>query len=120
MSATKTYTGGCHCGAVRFEADMDLSGTAITCNCSMCSKMGSVLAFVPATQFRLLSGDEALTDYQFNKKVIHHLFCSKCGIRSFARGAMPDGTPVAAVNLRCVDDVDVSTLKTHQYDGKSV
>ncbi len=120
MSATKTYTGSCHCGAVRYEADMDLSGPAITCNCSMCSRMGSVLAFVPQTQFRLLSGEDVLTDYQFNKKVVHHLFCSKCGIRSFARGAMPDGTPIAAVNLRCVDGVDVSTLQTHHYDGKNM
>jgi hypothetical protein len=119
MSETKTYTGGCHCGAVRYEVDLDLSGPAITCNCSMCSRMGSVLAFAPAAQFRLQSGEDALTDYQFNKKVIHHLFCSKCGIRSFARGAMPDGTPTVAVNLRCVDDLDVSTLATQQFDGKN-
>ena len=67
------YTGGCHCGKVRFEVDMDLK-EVISCNCSMCAKRGSLLAFVPEENFTLLSGEDALTDYQFNKKVIHHLF----------------------------------------------
>jgi hypothetical protein len=112
-----TYTGGCHCGKVRFEITADLA-KAITCNCSLCSKRGHVLSFLPAEQFKLLSGEEALTDYQFNKKIIHHLFCSICGVGSFGRGEGPHG-PTVAVNLRCLDDVDLKTVEITEFDGKS-
>ena len=70
-------------------------------------------------KFKLLQGEEALTDYQFNKEVIHHFFCSTCGIRSFARGTGPGGNEMAAVNVRCLDDVDLDSLKIKQVDGKS-
>lgn len=115
----KNYTGSCHCGAVRYEVELDLSKPVVACNCSMCSRMGSRLAFAPATSFRLLSGEENLSDYQFNKRVIHHLFCKTCGIRSFARGVAPDGSPTVAVNVRCLEGVDADTLETFRYDGKS-
>ena len=118
MPETKTYTGGCHCGKVRYEVTMSLD-RIISCNCSICSKTGTLLAFVPADQFELLSGEGDLTDYQFNKKQIHHLFCSTCGVRSFARGKGPDGKEMRAVNVRCLDDVDISTLTPMQFDGKS-
>jgi hypothetical protein len=119
MTKNKTYTGGCHCGKVRYEVAMSLD-RIISCNCSICSKTGTLLAFVPADQFKLLSGENNLTDYQFNKKVIHHVFCSTCGVRSFARGKGPDGAEMRAVNVRCLDDVDVSTLTPMQFDGKSM
>lgn len=119
MANLETYTGGCHCGKVRYDVKMDLKGPFITCNCSICSKTGTMLAFVPVDQFTLKSGSEALTDYQFNKKVIHHLFCSTCGIRSFAKGTGPDGKEMAAINVRCLDGVDPSSLTTMAYDGKS-
>ena len=119
MAETKTYQGSCHCGKVRYRVDADLSGELITCNCSMCRRMGSVLTFVPASQFTLEQGEDSLTDYQFNHKVIHHVFCKNCGIRSFARGAMPDGTPTVAINVRCLDGVDIQSLKTQQYNGAS-
>lgn len=110
--------GGCHCGKVRYAVEIDLEHL-ITCNCSICGKTGSILAFAPADKFQLLSGEGSLTDYQFNKRVIHHLFCSTCGIRSFARGTNPDGTASVAVNVRCLDGVDVHALKIEtQYDGK--
>ncbi len=115
---TTHYTGGCHCGAVRFEVDTDLSST-ITCNCSLCGKTGMILNFVPASSFTLLQGEEALTDYQFNKKVIHHVFCKVCGIRAFGRGMSPDGSPTIALNARCLDGVDITELTPHAYDGKS-
>ena len=117
MAETKTYQGSCHCGKVRYRVDADLSGDLITCNCSMCRRMGSVLTFVPASQFTLEQGEDALTDYQFNHKVIHHLFCKHCGIRSFARGAMPDGTPTVAINVRCLEGVDLKSVKTQEYNG---
>jgi hypothetical protein len=115
----KTYTGGCHCGAVRYRVTAKLDGV-LTCNCSICSKTGTMLTFVPAAQLELLSGADALTDYQFGKKTIHHLFCSRCGVRSFARGKLPDGTEMAAVNVRCLDDVDLAALPVRQHDGKSI
>ncbi len=119
MTDPRTYTGGCHCGAVRYRVTTKLDG-ALTCNCSICSKTGTMLTFVPAAQLELLSGGDALTDYQFGKRTIHHLFCSRCGVRSFARGKMPDGTEMAAVNVRCLDDVDLAALPIRQHDGKSV
>jgi hypothetical protein len=119
MSEQRTYTGGCHCGAVRYRVTMAI-GEAITCNCSICSKTGTMLAFAPAAKLELLSGEDALTDYQFGKKRIHHLFCKRCGVRSFARGAMPDGSPIAAVNVRCLDGVDLDAVPTRRHDGRSV
>jgi hypothetical protein len=85
----------------------------------MCGRAGTLLTFVGATQFELLSGEDALTDYQFGKKRIHHLFCRHCGIKSFARGTRPDGAAMVAVNTRCLDGVEVGTLSVHQFDGRS-
>lgn len=118
MTEPKTHTGGCHCGRVRYEVKMDI-GNVISCNCSICSKTGTLLAFVPASEFKLLSGQEGLTDYLFNKEVIHHLFCATCGVRSFATGTTPDGVEMRAVNVRCLDDVDLSALTITAIDGKS-
>ncbi|HET7754920.1 MAG TPA: GFA family protein [Anaeromyxobacteraceae bacterium] len=119
MADTTTYTGGCHCGAVRYRVSMKLD-RAITCNCSICSKTGTVLAFAPAAQFELVSGADVLGDYQFGKKRIHHHFCSRCGVRSFARGAMPDGSPMVAVNVRCLDGVDLAAVPVQPFDGRSL
>ena len=119
MAETKTYTGGCHCGAVRYEAAADLSAPVISCNCSICSKKGYLLSFVPAAQFKLLSGEDSLTDYQFNKKVIHHLFCKVCGVESFAGGVGPGGAEMRALNVRCLDGVDPDALTLQKVDGRS-
>lgn len=118
MSETKTFTGGCHCGQVRYEVTTALT-PVISCNCSICTKMGSILTFVPKDAFKLLAGEGSLSDYQFNTKKIHHLFCKTCGIRSFANGKAPDGSDVVAINVRCLDDVDVSKLEPMPVDGKS-
>jgi hypothetical protein len=119
MSDLTTYTGGCHCGTVRYEAEADL-GHVIACNCSICQKHGLLLTFIPAAQFRLLSGEDALGEYLFARKTVHHLFCRTCGVESFARGSMPDGAPVVAVNVRCLDDVDIGQLSPTPFDGKSL
>jgi hypothetical protein len=118
MPDSKTYTGGCHCGKVRYAVTTDLK-TVISCNCSICTKRGSLLTFVPATQFKLVSGQDNLTDYQFASKTIHHTFCKSCGIESYATGAMPDGTKMAAINVRCLDGVDLASLAPTPFDGKS-
>jgi hypothetical protein len=114
----KTYSGGCQCGNVRYEVDLDLAGV-MACNCSRCQRLGSLLAFAPAGSFTLLKGEDAMTDYTFNKNVIHHLFCATCGIQSFARGTAPDGREMAAINVRCLDDVDIDALPVQKIDGRS-
>jgi hypothetical protein len=114
----QTYSGGCQCGAVRYEVAADIQGL-VACNCSRCSKLGSLLAFAPADDFKLISGDGATTEYRFNKHVIHHLFCSTCGIQSFARGKRPsDGADVIAINVRCLDDVDPDSFPVTKVDGR--
>lgn len=118
MADPITYAGGCHCGAVRFETTADLSQT-IACNCSICAKAGYVLTFVPETAFKLIKGQDVLKDYQFAKKHIHHVFCATCGIHSFGHGKAPDGSEMYAINARCLDNVDVTTLSPAPYDGKS-
>ncbi len=119
MSNAKTYEGGCHCGKVRYQVDLDLSGKVVSCNCSMCGKKGTLLTFAPSDNFKLLAGEDNLTHYHFNKKVIDHNFCSTCGVTSFARGKMPDGKPMVAVNARCLDGVDPQKLDIQQFDGAS-
>jgi hypothetical protein len=113
------HRGDCHCGRVRYEVETDLQ-PVMSCNCSICQKRGALLTFVPAARFTLRSGDDNLTDYQFNKKIVHHLFCSHCGVGSFARGTGPDGSAMIAVNVRCLDDVDPAALSPMAFDGKSL
>lgn len=116
------HTGGCHCGAVRYEVDIDLTQPLTECNCSICGKSGSRLAFVPAGQFKLLSGEGSQADYLFHKKHIHHLFCRTCGVRSYASGATPDGGTMYAINVRCLDDIDLEATAKNvkMFDGKSL
>ncbi|QIK96303.1 GFA family protein [Sphingomonas sp. HDW15A] len=114
-----SVTGGCHCGAVRFEAEVDTS-SGIECDCSYCSKSGNLLAFTGADSFRPTSGMGDLTDYRFNKKVIAHLFCKHCGIGAFGRGTGPDGREMAAINLRCVDGIDLDKVERKPFNGAAL
>ncbi|MDB4942207.1 MAG: Gfa-like protein [Labilithrix sp.] len=118
MSEARVQTGGCHCKKVRYEVKV-AADSAIACNCSMCTKKGTLLTFADEASFTLHSGEDNLTDYLFNKQVIHHLFCKTCGVTSFARGKMPDGTPMVAINVRCLDDVDPEKLTIKHVDGRS-
>jgi hypothetical protein len=106
----KAYQGSCHCGAVRFEADIDLAAGTFKCNCSICYKTRAWLAAVPADAFRLLAGEESLRDYQFGKRQIHHKFCAQCGVRPFSHGADPKGNRFYAVRVNCLDEVDPRAL----------
>jgi hypothetical protein len=117
--ALKNYTGGCHCGQVRYETTADLA-EVISCNCSLCTKRGILWTFVKPESFALRSGEDCLTDYQFNKKVIHHLFCCVCGVESFARGTGPDGSEMIAINVRCLDDINIAALTLKPFDGRSM
>jgi hypothetical protein len=113
------HNGSCHCGAVRYEVELEI-GDVISCNCSICRRTGALLAFVGEGAFSLQQGEDAVQDYQFNKHVIHHLFCKTCGVRSFGRGAAPDGSKMVAINVRCLDGVDLDALKLQRYDGASL
>jgi hypothetical protein len=112
------HTGGCQCGKVRYDVQADIS-EVMACNCSRCGRLGSLLTFVPTANFKLLKGEDAMTEYQFNRHNIHHLFCSTCGIQSFARGKRPDGTEMIAINARCVDGIDLDRLTVKKIDGRS-
>src|SRR5689334_10459869 len=116
--AVQTYQGSCHCGKVKYEAELDLEHPVIACNCSMCGRKGTLLTFTGGDTFKLLAGENETTDYTFNKHVIHHLFCKTCGVTSYARGEK-DGKPMFAINARCLEGVDPDTLNIKKWDGKS-
>lgn len=113
-----TVIASCHCGEVRLSFP-GLPEEAISCNCSHCAKKGFLLAFFPSDQVKVETGTDKLSTYSFNKHVIRHRFCPTCGTQVFAEGKMPDGSPATAVNLRCVDGVDISVLAIKEVDGRS-
>jgi hypothetical protein len=110
--------GSCHCGAVQFSVDGEAS-EGYECNCSHCSRKGLLLAFFPAGALTINAGVEQLRTYTFNKHVIAHRFCQVCGCQPFGMGSSPDGAQMAAVNLRCVDGIDLATLKRLPVDGRA-
>ena len=116
--ANQSYSGGCQCGAVRFTVEADLDQT-ITCNCSRCQPLGMILAFAPESVFDLRQGEGALSEYRFNRQKIAHLFCATCGVQSFGKGVMPDGSAVMAINARTLDGVDPNALTPKPVDGRS-
>jgi hypothetical protein len=114
-----SYQATCHCGAVEVQVEGDIPGEAIACNCSHCRRKGFLLSFVPRDHARITRGEEVLQTYTFNKHVIQHRFCPTCGVQPIAEGNGPDGKPVAMINLRCVAEADLDTLKINKYDGAS-
>jgi hypothetical protein len=119
MTEAKKYSGSCHCQKVKFEATIALD-KAMSCNCSICNRVGALRVFVPSSQFTLLSGADSLTDYQFGKHHLHHTFCKACGVHSFASGKAKDGTDTYAVNTRCLEGVDVTKLEVSHFDGAKI
>lgn len=112
------YKGSCHCGRIAFQVDGEL-GQVIECNCSHCSRKGYLLWFMPRDRLRLASPETNLATYTFNKHVINHHFCPNCGCAPFGFGIGPTGAPTAAVNVRCLEEVDLSAVKRMPFDGRS-
>ena len=115
-----THAGSCHCGRIAFELDGDVT-TAMECNCSMCRRKGALLAFFPREALRLTTPESDMATYRFNTHRIGHHFCPTCGIAPFGEGTDPrTGASTAAVNVRCLPDVDLDALKINKFDGASL
>ena len=106
----RAYRGSCHCGAVRFEAAIDLAQGTVRCNCTLCTKQRNWAAIVPRAAFRLLQGETALSEYRCNTRSEGHLFCAVCGIRTFGTGTSPRWGAYVAVSVACLDDLDDAEL----------
>lgn len=112
------YTGSCHCGRIRFEVEGEIDG-ALSCNCSICQRKGSLLWFVPHEKLQLKTPDAAAAAYTFNKHVIKHRFCPVCGMHPYGEGVDPKGNRVAAINIRCLEGLDLATVPVQHFDGRS-
>jgi hypothetical protein len=112
------HKGSCHCGKVAYEVETDLE-QVIECNCSICSRKGHLLTFVPRVALTVIQGEEHLSTYTFNTHTIRHRFCATCGCAPFGEGRKPTGDATAAINIRCLEDVDLSQIKVIPVDGRS-
>jgi len=113
------YRGSCHCGGVSFEVEGEIKD-ALACNCSMCQRKGSLLWFVPREQLKLQSPEDAARTYLFNKHRIRHRFCPACGIHPYAEATDPKGRLTAAVNVRCLEGIDLASIPVKHFDGRSL
>jgi hypothetical protein len=111
------YQGSCHCGNIAFEAEGEI-GQVLDCNCSMCMRRGGLLWFLKPESFHLKTPRENVSTYQFNKHVIEHHFCAKCGIAPFGEGTDPKGNRMVAVNARCLEGFDPQTAQITHFDGR--
>ena len=112
------YKGSCHCGKVAYEVEGEID-SALSCNCSMCQRKGSLLWFVPRDKLRLTTPDENASTYTFNRHVIKYRFCPVCGIHPYGEGTDPAGKRMAAINIRCLENVDLDSVPVKHFDGRS-
>ncbi len=113
------YRGSCHCGRIAFEVEGTVEG-AMACNCSICQRKGALMWFVARDQLRLLTPPEDSTVYTFNKHVIQHRFCPVCGMHPYGEGKDPKGNRMAAINLRCLEGIDLGAIPVTHYDGRAL
>lgn len=113
------FSGSCHCGAIRFTVDEETPTGALSCNCSICRRKGSLLHFTSPDKFALATPRDAFATYEFNKHMIQHHFCKTCGCSPFADGKDGEGKAGVAINLRCADDIDLDALTLQHFDGAS-
>ena len=112
-----SHKGSCHCGKITFEVQGSFE-SVMECNCSHCSRKGYLLWFVPASEFAFEAAESSLSTYTFNKHAIKHHFCAECGCAPFGFGAT-GGAEMAAVNVRCIEGIDLSSVKREFVDGRS-
>jgi len=113
------YTGSCHCGKTKYEVEGELK-QVLSCNCSICRRKGSLLWFLPYDRFHLTTPDTNLKTYEFNKHVIKHRFCTTCGIHPFAEGVDKSGNKTAAINVRCLENVELEKLDVKSFNGAAL
>ncbi|WP_412479062.1 GFA family protein [Azonexus sp. IMCC34839] len=113
------YKGSCHCGQIAFEAEGELK-QVIDCNCSICSRKGSLLWMVPRGNLNLLTPEADIATYTFGKAHIKHRFCPRCGIHPFGEGTAPNGQQMAAINVRCLEGVDFTALPVTHFNGRDL
>jgi len=113
------HKGSCHCGRIAFEVEGEIKG-AVACNCSICQRKGSLLWFVPREDLHLLTSEAAASTYTFHKHAIKHRFCPICGIHPYGEGTDPKGQAMAAINIRCLEGIDLSIVPVQNFDGRSL
>jgi hypothetical protein len=114
-----THHGSCHCGRIKFDVEGDIT-SATSCNCSICQRKGTLMWFVPRGALRLRTPDDNASTYLFNKHAIKHRFCPTCGIHPYGEGTAPSGEAIAAVNLRCIEGLDLHAIPVAHFDGRSL
>ena len=113
------HLGSCHCGAVRYEVDLDPNAGASRCNCTICTKIAAASAIVKPEALKLLAGADSLSVYEWGGKISRRFFCKRCGIHAFARGHLKElGGDYVSVNLNAIDDIDVSQVSLVHWDGR--
>jgi hypothetical protein len=113
------YKGSCHCGKVAFEAEGEIKGV-MACNCSICQRKGALMWFLPRDKLRLLTPENAMATYTFNKHAIKHRFCPACGIHPYGEATDPQGNAMAAINIRCLEGIDLQAITVQHYDGRAL
>ena len=113
------YRGSCHCGAVAFDVQTEIE-SLIECNCSMCSRKGYLLFFAPRSSVQFSSSESKMSSYTFNKHIIKHNFCKTCGCAPINFGVDKEGNEVAAINARCIENLDLGQFAIHAFDGRSI
>lgn len=113
------YEGSCHCGNIAFQVEGTLDG-ATSCNCSICQRKGALMWFLPRAQLELLTPDKNAGTYTFNKHHIKHRFCPKCGMHPYGEGADSKGNAMAAINIRCLEGIDLEKIPVKHFDGRAL
>lgn len=115
------YHGSCHCGTIAFDVETKTEITdAVSCNCSICQRKGSLLQFVPRDALTLLTPESAASVYQFNQHKIKHRFCPTCGVSPYSEGVAPNGSEMDAINIRCLNEIDLTSIRVSHYDGRAL
>lgn len=112
------YKGHCHCGRIAFKVEGTLT-EAMSCNCSLCQRKGSLMWFVPRKSMHLLTPDENASTYTFHKHIIKHRFCPVCGVHTYGEGTDTKGNRMVSINIRCLEKIDLDSIPVVQCDGLS-